>query len=146
MADKGQIDPEKKGDLSKAFAICTAAKKKHPGAARQKAKEGVPKERVREYETALKMGRESRAREREDEETQEEGIVSEGKDNWKLSVAVTDAKKMWGKGWALLTPAHRRAEVALRGMALISSQDEDIAAKIGAKFYAMANAIVKGNF
>lgn len=42
----------------KAFAICQVSKKKNPGAAKQKAKEGVPKGRVAGYEAALKRGRE----------------------------------------------------------------------------------------
>ena len=45
-------------DTGRAFAICTASKQKHPAAAKAKAKEGVPSERVKGYEAALKRGRE----------------------------------------------------------------------------------------
>ncbi len=48
-------------DTSRAFAICTAQKKKSPGAAKEKAKEGVPKERVAGYEAALERGRQQRS-------------------------------------------------------------------------------------
>lgn len=46
-------------DTSRAFAICTSAKKKHPSAAKEKAKEGV--KGVKGYEKALKKGREESA-------------------------------------------------------------------------------------
>jgi len=45
-------------ETGRAFAICTTSKQKHPAAAKEKAKEGVPKDRVKGYETALKRGRE----------------------------------------------------------------------------------------
>ena len=43
-----------------AFAICQVSKKKNPGAAKQKAKEGVPAGRVAGYEAALAKGRKER--------------------------------------------------------------------------------------
>jgi len=44
----------------RAFAICTVAKKKHPAAAKTKAKEGVPADRVKGFEAALDKGRKDR--------------------------------------------------------------------------------------
>lgn len=46
--------------LSRSFAICTAAKKAHPGAAKEKAKEGVPEKRMGQYEKALATARAAR--------------------------------------------------------------------------------------
>lgn len=63
MTSSGEVDAEKKGDLGRAFAICTAAQKKHPRFAKEKAKEGVPEVRVKEFEKALEQGREARAEE-----------------------------------------------------------------------------------
>jgi hypothetical protein len=57
-ASRNASDP---GQLSSAFAICTASKKQHPGAAKEKAKEGVPEKRMGQYEKALSKGREARA-------------------------------------------------------------------------------------
>lgn len=88
-------------DLSRAFAICTAAQKKHPEAAKEKAKEGVPKARVKQFEKALKLGREAR---RKSESIEEGGwgrrytkfSASQEKQKHMLTVIVesqTDANK-----------------------------------------------------
>jgi hypothetical protein len=46
-----------RAELSRAFAICTAQMKKSPDAARAKKKEGVPADRMTDYESALKQAR-----------------------------------------------------------------------------------------
>lgn len=48
-----------RAEVSRAFAICTAQKKRSPKAAAAKKKEGVPKARMADYERALSSARES---------------------------------------------------------------------------------------
>jgi len=59
---EGSKDPHKPAQLSSAFAICVASKKKHPGAAKEKAKEGVPEKKMAAYEKALSVARKARAK------------------------------------------------------------------------------------
>jgi len=56
----GSKDPHDPKALSSAFAICTASKKRHPDAAKEKAKEGVPAGRMKTYEKALSVARKAR--------------------------------------------------------------------------------------
>lgn len=60
-AKGGSRDPHKPAQLSSAFAICVASKKKHPGAAKEKAKEGVSEKKMTAYEKALAVARKARA-------------------------------------------------------------------------------------
>ena len=53
----GEVDRDK---VSRAFALCTAQMKKSPKAAKAKKKEGVPADRMSDYESALKQARETK--------------------------------------------------------------------------------------
>jgi len=51
-------DPDQ--DTSAAFGICKSQEQKSPGAAKEKSKEGVSAGKVKDYESALKTGRQQR--------------------------------------------------------------------------------------
>ena len=72
MTSSGKKDPSKPGQLSSAFAICTAAEKKHPEASAQKEKEGISDKRLKRYEGTLTKARRARAIARAEREAEEE--------------------------------------------------------------------------
>ena len=62
---------------------------------------------------------------------------------WKYQEAVAAAKSEWGKAWSKLGPRAQAAEIALASMVIISQQDEEVAAKIGAKFQSLADVVTR---